>query len=62
MKLACDVDLPPGLLLQDGVISGSAETRTVMMDYVVTVVETYPEEIIRNQTIQIEIYCTKLIH
>ena len=61
MKLTYYIDLPPGLLFQDGIISGSAATRTGMIDYVVTVEETYPEERTRNQTIHIEIYCMELI-
>ena len=55
------VDLPPGLVFQDGIISGSAATRTGMMDYVVTMEEIYPETRTRNQTIQIEIYCVEWI-
>ncbi len=57
----CYLDLPPGLFFQDGIISGNAATRTGMLDYVVTIEETYPKERTRNQTIQIEIYCIELI-
>ena len=53
----CYLDLPPVLFFQDGIISGNAATRTGMLDYVVTIEETYPKERTRNQTIQIEIYC-----
>lgn len=40
----CYLDLPPGLFFQDGIISGNAATRTGMLDYVVTIEETYPKE------------------